>query len=219
MSSLTHRLCALFKNRRESARGRRPHAGEARRMTQVAAAFCPIRLLGEPAEVSQVEWVARRAGWLPAPDAAWFVVCSQEPEQRRFLWQSALATGGRPARLIDPSAVLADDVEMGEGCLVMPGVVINAAGRLGMNCRIGAGATLDHDVRLGEHVVVGTGCHAAGTVRLDSGCQLGLGVMLIPGRVVGAGACVCSASTVTRDVPPGERVSGTPAREERGPFW
>lgn len=53
--------------------------------------------------------------------------------------------------LIDPSACIGDDVEIGPFTIVGPGVTI------GSGCRIAARVTLEQNVRLGSGVHVGTG--------------------------------------------------------------
>ena len=56
-----------------------------------------------------------------------------------------------PSALIDPSAQIASDVEIGPFAIIGPNTVI-AAG-----CRIGARASLERNVRLGAQVQIGTG--------------------------------------------------------------
>ena len=47
---------------------------------------------------------------------------------------------------------------------------------------------------------------------LRRGCRLGARVILVPGVEIGAEAVVDDGALVTRDVPPGARVTGRPAR-------
>jgi acetyltransferase-like isoleucine patch superfamily enzyme len=54
--------------------------------------------------------------------------------------------------------------------------------------------------------------YVSNPVRLRRGCLIGSGVNLLPGVEVGEGAVVGAGSVVTRDVPPGARVKGSPAR-------
>jgi acetyltransferase-like isoleucine patch superfamily enzyme len=48
--------------------------------------------------------------------------------------------------------------------------------------------------------------------RLRRGCRIGDRAVLVPGVEVGAGATVAADAIVTRDVPPGARAAGAPAR-------
>ena len=47
---------------------------------------------------------------------------------------------------------------------------------------------------------------------VEHGASLGSGVVIMGGVRVGAGAMVGAGAVVTRDVAPGERVAGVPAR-------
>jgi acetyltransferase-like isoleucine patch superfamily enzyme len=50
------------------------------------------------------------------------------------------------------------------------------------------------------------------TVRLESGCDIGVGAILLPGVTVGRQAQVGAGAVVTRDVPPRSIVAGNPAK-------
>ncbi len=79
---------------------------------------------------------------------------------------------------VHPTAVVADDAEIGEGCEIGPYAVIGSAARLGAGCVVG------------PHVVVGPGVELGPACRLHphasvSHAVLGAGVVLHPGARVG----------------------------------
>lgn len=114
--------------------------------------------------------------------------------------------GTHPTAVIDPSAKVADNAEIGatvvvgrdsvieEGVVVLPGVVIGANCRIGENSLLHANVTLCDDVRVGERVIVHSGAvlgaDGFGIARESSGWfkvpQLG-GVRI--GNDVEIGAC------------------------------
>jgi acetyltransferase-like isoleucine patch superfamily enzyme len=51
-----------------------------------------------------------------------------------------------------------------------------------------------------------------GAVSIESGCDIGLGAILLPGVRIGEGAIVGAGSVVTGNVDPGTVVAGSPAR-------
>ena len=74
--------------------------------------------------------------------------------------------------------------------------------------RIGAGVSTMNDDTMAR-LQPGAGLRGP---TLRRGCQIAAAVLLTPGVVVGEDAVVEAGAVVTRDVPPGARVSGTPAR-------
>lgn len=77
-----------------------------------------------------------------------------------------------PTALIDPRAVLADDVEVGPWAQIGPGAVIGSGSRIGAGAVIEAGVVLADRVEVGHHSVIHNG------VRLGEGCQLFAHVVL-----------------------------------------
>ena len=104
------------------------------------------------------------------------------------LWPTAVARGDL------------DQIDIGAGSNVQDGAVLH--GDPGQPVRIGA------DVTVGHRAVI----HGA---TLEDGSLVGIGAIVLNGVTVGAGALVAAGSVVTKDVPPGTLMMGTPAVEKR----
>lgn len=97
---------------------------------------------------------------------------------------------------VHKSAVIAEDVRLGEGSVVMAGAVINPGTVIGRHCVINTSASVDHDCALSDFVHVSPGAHLAGNVSLGEGTWLGIGgiaingVSVCPWCVIGAGGVV-----------------------------
>lgn len=72
----------------------------------------------------------------------------------------------RLVTLIHPDAVIADDVKIGMGSVIMAGTVINPGTIIGEGCIINTGATVDHDNEIGNYCHISVGSHLAGTVHI-----------------------------------------------------
>src|SRR6185369_4434976 len=105
-----------------------------------------------------------------------------------------------------PSAIVAGDVELGEGSQIMAGAILQTGVRTGVNCIVNSGASLDHDCRLGDHVHIAPGAVLSGTVEIGYGCHLGTGAIVIQNIRIGAEAMIAAGAVVSRDVPAMARV-------------
>ena len=98
--------------------------------------------------------------------------------------------------LAHPSAVVAEDVMMGAGTVVMAGAVINPGARVGKGCIINTCSSVDHDCVVGDYVHIAVGSHLCGTVTVGDGTWIGAGatvsnnVSICPDCMIGAGAVV-----------------------------
>lgn len=113
---------------------------------------------------------------------------------------------------VHPAAVIAPDVRVGPGTVVMAGAVINPGTTIGENVVVNTGATIDHDCVLGDGAHVAPGAHLAGHVRVGRLALIGLGASVIPRMVIGEESRVGAGAVVIREVPTGATVAGNPAR-------
>ncbi|MBZ0268950.1 UDP-3-O-(3-hydroxymyristoyl)glucosamine N-acyltransferase, partial [bacterium] len=81
---------------------------------------------------------------------------------------------------VHPTAVVAEDAELGEGAGVGPHAVVEAGARLGKGTRIAANAYVGHEAVLGD------GCYLHPQSYVGRRCRLGHRVVLYPGAIVGS---------------------------------
>lgn len=116
------------------------------------------------------------------------------------------------ATAIHPNASISRGVDIGPGCVIMAGGVINADAHIGAHSIINSGATIDHDCRIADGVHIAPGCHLCGGVSVGQGSFLGAGSTVTPGVSIGSMVLVGAGSVVIRDVADAAQVSGAPAR-------
>lgn len=98
--------------------------------------------------------------------------------------------------LIHPDAVIAENVVIDKGTVVMAGAVINPGVRIGKGCIINTCSSVDHDCEVGDFVHIAVGSHLCGTVFVGSGTWIGAGatvsnnISICPDCMIGAGAVV-----------------------------
>ena len=171
-----------------------------------------IRIEG-PSRLVDSSNIVELAEFDPAGTDDRFVACAFSPERRAALMAQALWLGLVPApALIDPSAVLARSVRVGDGSFVNAGVVIGAVSLIGTGVLINRSASLGHHTVLGDHVSIGPGATLAGNIQVGAGALIGAGAVVLPHLRIGPGAVVPAGTLVRRHVPEGVLVAGDPAR-------
>lgn len=122
--------------------------------------------------------------------------------------------GDRKVSLIHPDAVVAEDVEIGEGTVVMAGAVINPGVSIGRGCIVNTASSVDHDCRLGDYVHVAVGAHLAGNVEVGERTWIGAGAT-VSNNIRICGDCMIGAgAVVVDDIKGAGTYVGIPARKK-----
>ena len=111
------------------------------------------------------------------------------------------------------SVRIGNDVEIGANSCVDRGKLATTV--IGDFCKIDNLCQIGHNSRLGRRVIVCGKVGISGSVTVGDGVMIGGGAGIADHVTIGAGASIVAAAGVMRDVPPGGRVSGIPARDSR----
>ncbi len=110
--------------------------------------------------------------------------------------------------IIDPSAILSDSVNIGEGTFVGKKVVINTEVSVGSHCIINSGAIIEHECQIGDYTHISVGAIMCGNVIIGANCLIGAGSSVLQGIHVGDNSIVGIGSTVITDVSADKTVYG-----------
>ena len=147
----------------------------------------------------------------PAADEV-FLCAMGIPAVKRRCSELLLSRGARFSRLIHRTAVLGDNVELGDGVVLCPYTVVSANNRLGRGVAINLHSSIDHDACVDDWSQVNCHCDLTAAVQIGREVFIGSSVSIIPGVAVGDGAYIGAGSVVVRNVPSGATVFGVPAR-------
>jgi sugar O-acyltransferase (sialic acid O-acetyltransferase NeuD family) len=116
---------------------------------------------------------------------------------------------------VHPTASIGRDVHIGEGVVIMAGVVANPSSRIGDFCILNTGASLDHDAVMEEYASLAPGARTGGAVMLGHHAAVGIGAVVAQGIRIGEHAVIGAGATVLTDVPEFSVAHGTPAKAVR----
>ncbi|MFB3778595.1 MAG: NeuD/PglB/VioB family sugar acetyltransferase [Bryobacteraceae bacterium] len=122
--------------------------------------------------------------------------------------------GGRilPWTLTHPAAWLGEEIEIGAGTLLAPGVLITTRVRVGRHSILNVKVSISHDCFVGDFVNLNPGVTVCGNVTIGEGAYIGTGATLIDKVSVGEGAIIGGGAVVIDDIPDHVTAVGVPAR-------
>jgi len=97
---------------------------------------------------------------------------------REAMFDRARSAGFALPAVIHPNAFIAGNVEIGEGAILMAGVIVSHGCRIGEGALINAGAVLDHDSQVDSFAHVGIAASLGGGARVTKGAMLPQGEIL-----------------------------------------
>ena len=114
--------------------------------------------------------------------------------------------------LIHPQAHIASQVSIGEGTVIMAGVIINIKSKIGSHCIINTGTIVEHDNKIGDFVHLSPGCCLGGSVLIDSDCWLGVGATVINNIKIGRNIKIGAGAVVIKNLIETGTYVGIPAK-------
>lgn len=106
--------------------------------------------------------------------------------------------------IIDPTAILADGVQIGEGTFIGKRAVVNSNSRIGRMCIVNTGAIVEHDNEIGEFSHIAVGSMLCGGVKIGKRVLIGAGAVVIQEINIGDGVIVGAGTTVRHDLESGQ---------------
>lgn len=142
-----------------------------------------------------------------------FLIAVGESKLRKKLFDK-LSANLIFATLLHSAALLQDQasIEVGEGSIITAGCILTTNIQLGRHNIVNLNCTVGHGVRTGDFCSLMPAVNLGGEVFLEEGVYIGTGATVLPGIKIGAWSTIGAGAVVTRDVAPGSKVKGIPAR-------
>lgn len=128
------------------------------------------------------------------------------PDKRVDLFLRLKQLGAKLPAIFSPLSYVSRHARVGEGTIVMHGVLINAGATVGNNCIINTKALIEHDAVIGDHCHISTGAIINGGVRIDEKTFFGSNAVSKDNIEIGRCSVVGSNVKVGQNLPDGSRV-------------
>ena len=100
--------------------------------------------------------------------------------------------------IVSSQAYVSKHAQIGEGSIIMHGVIINANAKIGNNCIINNRALIEHDAVIGDHCHIATGAIINGEVSVENETFIGSGAVTKEAISIGKN-CVIGAGVVLKN--------------------
>jgi sugar O-acyltransferase (sialic acid O-acetyltransferase NeuD family) len=126
--------------------------------------------------------------------------------------EQLVSEGLQPVTVAHPTAVIAENAVIGEGCQLMAGAIVNPEAVLGRQCIVNTKGSVDHECVLSDGCEVGPGATLCGLVTLNTGVWVCAGATVLPRVTVAADSIIGAGAVVIRDITDRATVVGVPAK-------
>lgn len=123
-----------------------------------------------------------------------------DSEIRNILYDTAKRIGFCLPPIIDPTAILADNISVGEGSYIGKGTIVNAKSKIGKMCIINSGAVIEHENQVGDFTHIAVNAVMCGNVRVEDHVFIGANATVIQGLRIHAYSKIGAGSIILKNV-------------------
>jgi UDP-perosamine 4-acetyltransferase len=120
--------------------------------------------------------------------------------------------GFNVVKAIHPTAVIANNVQIGEGSMIGSAAVIMTEAKIGENAIISTSSLISHETTICNHVLISGAAKIGAQVVIEENSVIAFGATVLSRVSVGNRALVAAGAVVINNVLDDEKVFGLPAR-------
>lgn len=132
---------------------------------------------------------------------------------RKSIIEKFKDSGVRFATLIDPSVIISNRVNLGEGTIICAGTIITVDIKIGNHVIINLDCTLGHDDVIADYVTVYPSVNISGNVTVGECSELGTGMQIIQGKNIAPNTIIGAGAVVVKDLNESGTYVGSPAKK------
>ena len=113
---------------------------------------------------------------------------------------------------IHPKSILAKDVNLGDGNVVMAGAIINSSTKINNHCILNTNSSIDHDGLMSDFSSMAPNSTAGGSVIIGDYSAIGIGANIFDSIKIGCNCIVGGGSLVCNDTKDDSIYYGSPSK-------
>ena len=119
---------------------------------------------------------------------------------RITLFQKCVQAGFSMATVISPNAYVSPYAQIGEGSIIMHGVIINSSAKIGKNCIINSRSLIEHGSIVGDNSHISTGVIVNGDVTIGANCFIGSGSIVKESISIGSDCLIGMGQIIRKNI-------------------
>lgn len=173
--------------------------------------YIRVFFLDDRAPLSE-DVIGKSGDYIKYKNSAFFFVAIGNGAVRKKVYDELCLNQAEIITLVDPDSVIAEDVKIGCGSVIMPGTVINSNTEIGMGVIINTCASVDHDCVVKDFAHISVGAHLCGTVEIGDNVWVGAGATVINNISICDNCMIGAGAAVVKDIKEPGIYKGVPAR-------
>lgn len=151
--------------------------------------------------------------YLQEVESAYAVCAVGSAKVRKIIVEKLKNSSIKFATVIDPSVLISDSVEIGEGTIICAGTIITVDIKIGNHVIINLDCTLGHDDVIEDYVTIYPSVNVSGNVTIGECTELGTGMQVIQGKKIAAETVIGAGAVVVKDIEEKGTWVGSPAKK------
>lgn len=131
---------------------------------------------------------------------------------RNKLYNMLKTIGFKIPILIHKDTIISQNVSIGEGTCIMPGVIVNSGVYIGENCIINTGSIIEHDCKIENNTHISPKVCIGGGVKIGYNSHIGIGSNVIQGICIGNNVTIGAGAVVINNLKDNCTAVGVPAK-------
>lgn len=132
---------------------------------------------------------------------------------RKKIYSNAVAIGYKFPNIVDATAIISNNAEIGYGNFIGKGSIVNAGAKIGNNCIINTGAIIEHDCNIQDFCHMAPGVTLSGGVIIGENTHIGTNSTIIQNIKIGDNTMIGAGSVVLKDIGSNAKAYGNPCKE------